>query len=120
MVFAGRTLSRAFHAGGQSKAKPVHKHTSATGDGPKLYQFILSGSHNRILYFRIDGGAQHVTKLHYTWLPVLVLSAFCTICRAGPVWRGSGAQFGRKTVENRPKQQFIFELLIMTATKYRV
>ncbi len=50
----------------------------------------------------------------------MILGAFCTIFRAGRVWKGLGAQFGRKTTENQPKLKFTFEFLIMTATTTRI
>ncbi len=63
----------------------------------------LSSSHIRILDFSFDDGEENVAKWHYEWFPWLIVGAFCTIFRAGLVWRGLGAQFGRKTIENQPK-----------------
>ncbi len=39
---------------------------------------------------------ENVTNLHYDYLPGLILGAFCTMFRAGPVWNGLGTQFGPK------------------------
>ncbi len=36
-------------------------------------------------------------------VPVLILGAFCTNFRAGPVWKGLGAKLGPKTTEKRQK-----------------
>jgi hypothetical protein len=77
---------------------------------------LLSSSHIRILDFSFDGGKEIVTKWRSNWSPGVTLSAFCTIFRAGPVWKGLGTQLGRKTVENRPKLKSSF--YIMTATKF--
>ncbi len=63
----------------------------------------LRSSLMRILDFSFDGGTENVTKWYSNWSPGLILGEFCTIFRAGPVWRGLGAKFGRKTAENRPK-----------------
>ena len=51
---------------------------------------------------------QIAAKLHCNWYPVVILATFCTIFRAGPVWKGLGAQFGRKAAEIRPKLKLIF------------
>jgi hypothetical protein len=56
----------------------------------------LSSSHIRILDFSFDAGTEHVTKWHSNYVLGLICGAVCTIFRAGPVWRGLGAQFGRK------------------------
>ncbi len=64
---------------------------------------FVSDSHNTTLYFSFDGGTKNATKWHFHWCPGRMLGVFRTICRAGPVWRGLGARFGRKTTENRPK-----------------
>ncbi len=60
------------------------------------------------LDFSFDGGTEYVTKLHYIWFAGLILGALCTIVRAGPVWKGLGAQFGRKAAENRPQPKYRF------------
>ncbi len=49
--------------------------------------------------------------------PGLILGAFYTIFRAGPVWRGPGAKFGWKAAQNRPKLESIFQFPIKTAGK---
>ncbi len=57
----------------------------------------------RILDFSFDGGTENDTKLHDNSSPGLIIGAVCTIFRAGHVWRGLRAKFGRKTAENLPK-----------------
>jgi hypothetical protein len=57
------------------------------------------------------------TKCHYNWFPGLNVGAFSTTLRAGPVWRGPGAKFGRKATENRPKLESRFEFPSKTASK---
>ncbi len=47
-----------------------------------------------------------------------MFGAFCTIFRAGPVWKGSGAQFGRKTAHHQPKLKSGFEFPIMSLLTY--
>ncbi len=41
-----------------------------------------------------------VMKRPYNWSPGLILGAFCTLFRAGPVGTGLGAKFGRKPAKN--------------------
>ncbi len=66
--------------------------------------YWLSSSLMRILNFSFDGGTANVTKWHSSWSPGLILGAFWTIFRAGPVWSGPGAKFGRKPA----KHDFVF------------
>ncbi len=84
-------------------AKPYNFIWFGDIDGPKVYE---SSSHVLILDFSLDGGPEAVTKWYSNWCPGLILGAFCTFFRAGPVWRGHGAQLCRKKTENQPKQQF--------------
>ncbi len=67
-----------------------------------IFRWLISliNSHTRILDFRLDGGIENVTKLYSNLLPGPILRASCTISRAGPVWKGLGAKFGRKPIEH--------------------
>ncbi len=78
----------------------------------------LSISHMRISDFSFDGGTEHVTKCNSTCSSALILGALCTIFRAGPVWKGLGAKFGRKTAENRKQHKSRFQYPIMAASKW--
>ncbi len=73
-----------------------------------FHETVLSSGHTRIFDFSFGGGTENVTKWHSIWFRGLFLGAFCTNFRAGPVWKGLGAQFGRKAAENRPKLKSIF------------
>ncbi len=39
-------------------------------------RIVLSGTHNRILDFSLDGGTKDVTKWHYNWFRGLLLGDF--------------------------------------------
>ncbi len=84
----------------QASKKPLGQMAKQTLRDPFDY---LSRSLIRILDFNLDGGRENVTKWHYIGSPVLILIAFCIIFRAGPVWKGLGAQFRRKATANLPR-----------------
>ncbi len=87
-----------------------------SGLGVVLLVASLSSGHIRILDFSLDGGTENVTKCYSNLFPGPILNPSCTIFRAGPVWRGPGAQCGRTPIANRPKLKSIFEFPSMTAT----
>jgi hypothetical protein len=70
--------------------------------------FRLGSSHIWILEFGFDGGKENVTKCYHNLSPGLILGALCRLFRAGPVWRGHGAQFDPKKSENQTKLKSTF------------
>jgi len=68
-----------------------------TPTGGLPFDYRQSDGLVRISHIDFNGGAHNGLKWNYNLYPRLILYMFYIIFRAGPVWRGPGAKFGRKT-----------------------